>query len=477
MNRIVIRGAAVVTMDEALGDFERADILIEDGTIVQVAPGIDADAEIIDASTMIAMPGMVDTHRHTWQTALRGILADGNIPDYLRGIRLQMAPRYRAEDMYVGNYLGALDALNSGVTTLVDYCHNILDPDCAHGAVTGLLDAGIRGLYGHGMTPITENTWSESKGGADFAGESPSFGRRSQLALDIKSQYFSSDDQPLRFGLVPQELAITPAAEVVREFAFARELGARMTQHANQVMVRQLFKDVEMMRQHDLLGDDLLLVHCTFNTPEEWRLLEGTGTMVSVCAETEMQMGMGYPAIAEVTAHTPGPSLGIDCVSGDSGDMISHARLVLQATRYRADEPGYREWRAPQEMSWTTRDALRWLTVNGAKAAGVDDVVGTLTPGKRADVVLIEMGGVSQAGWNRRDPAGAIIAQASAGLVDTVLVDGRVVKRHGELVHVDVAAAMRRMAESQAYLFEQMDANGGFIPQPPIDIPLYRDRA
>ena len=166
VTRTLITNAAVVTMDAALGDFERADILIEDGTIVKVAPGIEADAERIDASTMIAMPGMVDTHRHTWQTALRGMLADGNIPDYLRGIRLQMAPRYRAEDMYVGNYLGALDALNSGVTSLVDYCHNILDPDCAHGAVTGLLDAGIRGLYGHGMTPITENTWSESKGGA-----------------------------------------------------------------------------------------------------------------------------------------------------------------------------------------------------------------------------------------------------------------------------------------------------------------------
>lgn len=477
MSRILIRGAAVVTMDEKLGDLERADILIDDGVIAKVAPGIEADAEIIDASGMIAMPGMVDTHRHTWQTALRGMLADGNIPDYLRGIRLQMAPRYRAEDMYVGNYLGALDALNSGVTSLVDYCHNILDPECAHGAVTGLLDAGIRGLYGHGMTPILENKWSESKGGTEGSAESESYGRRAALATEIKSQYFSSDAQPLRFGLVPQELAITPAAEVVREFAFARELGARMTQHANQVMVRQLFQDVEVMHRHDLLGDDLLLVHCTFNTPEEWKLLEGTGTMVSVCAETEMQMGMGYPAIAEVTAHTPGPSLGIDCVSGDSGDMISHARLVLQATRYRADEPGYQRMVAPQEMSWTTRDALRWLTVNGAKAAGVDDVVGSLTPGKRADVVLLDMGGVSQAGWNRRDPAGAIIAQAHAGLVDTVLVDGRVVKRGGRLVHVDVGAAMRRMEASQGYLFEQMDANGGFIPQPPIDIPLYRDRA
>lgn len=475
--RILISGAAVVSMDDAIGDLPRGDILIDDGTIVAVGRDLEvADAEVIDAASMIAMPGMVDTHRHTWQTALRGILADGNIPDYLRGIRLQMAPRYRAADMYAGNYVGALDALNCGVTSIVDYCHNILDPDGAHAAVAGLRDAGIRGLYGHGLTPITSNTWSESRGGSEGASDPAALETRARLARSIRDEYFPGDGV-LRFGIAPQELAIAPAAQVAREFALARELDARITMHANQVMVRQLFKDVEVLHRHALLGDDLLLVHCTFNTDEEWRMLEGTGTTVSVCAETEMQMGMGYPAIDEVTRHTPGPSLGIDCVSGNSGDMISHARLVLQASRYRADEPGYRRWMAPQAMSWTTRDALRWLTVNGARAAGVDDVVGSLTPGKRADVVLLEMGGISQAGWNRQDPAGAIIAQAHAGCVDTVLVDGRIVKRHGRLVHVDVPGALRTLADSHEYLYEQMEQHGGFIPQPPVDIPLYRERA
>lgn len=475
--RMLIKDAAIVTMDDSLGDLSRGDILVDDGAIVAVGPDLpDVDADVIDASTMIAMPGMVDTHRHTWQTALRGILADGNIPDYLRGIRLQMAPRYRAEDMYVGNYLGALDALNSGVTSLVDYCHNILDPDCAHAAVGGLRDAGIRGLYGHGLTPITSNTWSESRGGDEGQADPAALATRARLARDIRSEYFSGGGI-LRFGIAPQELAIAPVAQVAQEFELARELGARITMHANQVMVRRLFKDVEVLRGHGLLGDDVLLVHCTFNTQEEWELLEGTGTMVSVCAETEMQMGMGYPAIAEATRHTPGPSLGIDCVSGNSGDMLSHARLVLQASRYRADEPEYAQWRAPQQMSWTTRDALRWTTINGARAAGIGDEVGSLTPGKRADIVLVEMGGISQAGWNRRDPAGALIAQANAGCVDTVLVDGRIVKRHGRLVHVDVDAALRRLADSHDYLYHQMEEHGGFIPQPPVDIPLYRERA
>ncbi|RXZ51686.1 amidohydrolase family protein [Agromyces binzhouensis] len=475
--RTLISRAAVVSMDDTIGDLPRGDILIEGGVIAAVGADLGVtDAEVIDASTMIAMPGMVDTHRHTWQTALRGILADGNIPDYLRGIRLQMAPRYRAADMYAGNYVGALDALNCGITSIVDYCHNILDPDCAHAAVSGLRDAGIRGLYGHGLTPITSNTWGESLGGSEGDADPADLTTRARLATSIRQEYFSADGL-LRFGIAPQELAIAPAAQVAREFALARELSARITMHANQVMVRQLFKDVEVLDAHGLLGDDVLLVHCTFNTDEEWRMLEGTGTTVSVCAETEMQMGMGYPAIAEVTTHTPGPSLGIDCVSGNGGDMISHARLVLQASRYRADEPGYQRWMAPQEMSWTTRDALRWLTVNGARAAGVDDVVGSLTPGKRADIVLLEMGGISQAGWNRLDPAGAIIAQAHAGCVDTVLVDGRVVKRGGQLVHVDVPGALRTLADSHEHLYDEMARHGGFIPQPPIDIPLYRERA
>jgi cytosine/adenosine deaminase-related metal-dependent hydrolase len=476
-SRILIRGAAIVSMDEQIGELERGDILVVDGRIEKVAPSIEAaDAEVIDASDMIAMPGMVDTHRHTWQTGLRGILANGTIPDYLWGIRLQMAERYRADDMYAGNYLGGLDALNQGVTTIVDYCHNILDPDYAHASVKGLLDSGVRALYGHGMVPITENTWADTKGGADAVASS-SFDRRAALAREIRSTYFSSDDQRVRFGIAPQELAIAPAVEVKQEFDLARELGARITFHANQVNVRQRFKDVEVMHAHGLLGDDLLLVHCTFNTPEEWDMLDGTGTMISVCAETEMQMGMGFPAIEEVTKHTPGPSLGIDCTSSTNADMISHARLVLQVTRWHSDRKAYEDMAQSFHMNWTTQDALKWLTINGAKAAGVGDITGSLTPGKRADIVLLDMSGVSQLGWNRREPGAAVIAQTNSGNVHTVLVDGQIVKRDGRLVHVDVPAARATLESSSACLYRQMDEHGGFIPEPRVDLPLFRERA
>ncbi|MBB5157175.1 amidohydrolase family protein [Saccharopolyspora phatthalungensis] len=472
--RVVIEDAAVVTMDETLGDFARADILVEDGAIAEIGPGLDVrDAERIDASSMIAIPGLVDTHRHTWQTGLRGILADGNIPDYLRGFRLQMATKYRAEDMYAGNYAGGLDCLNSGVTTVVDYCHNILTEAHAHASVTGLRDSGVRALYGHGLVPVTANTWSEDprRGGAPE--RDGGFGWRAALARAIREEYFASENQLLRFAVAPQELAIAPIEEVRQEFELARELGARITFHSNQVLVRNLFKDIEVLHAHGLLDEDLLLVHATFTTEEEWKLLRDTGTTVSVCAETEMQMGMGFPVIREATEHTPGPSLGIDCTSSTGGDMISHARLVLQVTRWREDQPEYAQSRQPTRMRWTTRDALRWLTINGARAAGVDDVTGSLTPGKRADIVLLDMSGISQAGWNRHDPCGAVIAQTNSGNVHTVLVDGRIVKRDGRLTHVNLAGALAVLATSHDYLYDQMACHGGFIPQPPVELPVF----
>ncbi|MET7402854.1 amidohydrolase family protein [Dactylosporangium sp. NPDC005572] len=473
--KTVIKHATIATMDPVIGELPTGDILIQDGRIEAVEPQIDTDAEIIDATGMIAIPGLIDTHRHTWQTALRGLLADGVIPDYIRGVRLQMAPRYRPEDMYWGNYAGALDALNMGVTTIVDYCHNIVTPDHAHEAIRGLRDSGVRALYGHGLSPINENTFAGSASGQGQ--EASAFKQRLATARALRSEYFSSTDQRLTFGICPQELLIAPPEEVAEEFATARELSARLVFHANQVCVRQLFHDVELLHARGLLGPDLLLVHCTFNTRHEWELLREYGVSVSVCPETEMQMGMGFPAIREATEYTAGPGIAIDCVSGAGGDLITEARLVLQAVRWRTDEPGYNNWLAPQQITWTTREALTWATINGARCAGLESVTGSLTPGKRADVVLLDARSISMAGWNRLDPIGAVVAHMNAGNVHTVLVDGQVVKRDGALVHADTAAAIGGLESSREYLMANAEAEGGFIPQPPVDIPLYREHA
>lgn len=479
MERILIKNASVVTMDDSLGDFEVADILIEDGAIKDIRPGIDAEAsveaEVIDASGMIAIPGLWDAHRHTWQTGLRGILADGRIPDYLRGFRLQMATLYRAEDMYAAQYAGGLDCLENGVTGLVDYCHNLIDEDYARASVEGLQASGVRGLFGHGMVPVTENTFADGKGlseGSDNLDLSSNW--RFELARKIRKEYFNDSDV-LQFGIAPQETAIAPAAEVAQEFALARELNARITFHANQVAVPDGGqRDMNTLLEHDLLGPDVNLVHMTFSNPDEWDIIDGTGASVTVCAETEMQMGMGFPVIEQATRHTKaGPSLGMDCTSSTSGDMLAHARLVLQCTRWLSDADHYRNFTHPKKINWTTRDALAWITINGARAAGVDHLTGSLTPGKRADIVLLDMSGIAWAGWNRADPCSMVVSQANSRNVHTVMVDGQIVKRGGPLLHIDAKGAVDRLEASHDYLVDIMNQNGGFIPQPPVPLPLY----
>ncbi|WP_116131607.1 amidohydrolase family protein [Tropicimonas sp. IMCC34043] len=479
MTRLLIKNAATVTMDDALGDFEKADILIEDGAIKEIRPDMDADAsidaEVIDAEGMIAIPGLWDAHRHTWQTGLRGILADGRIPDYLRGFRLQMATLYRPEDMYAANYAGGLDCLENGVTGLVDYCHNIIDEAYARASVEGLMASGVRGLYGHGMVPVTENTFADGKGLAEGNELSDlSHNWRYVLARKIRSEYFS-DDSLLRFGIAPQELAIAPAAEVAQEFELARELNARITFHSNQVAVPNGgMCDMHTLSEHGLLGPDVNLVHMTFTNPDEWDIVEGSGASITLCAETEMQMGMGFPVAIEATRYTEaGPSLGMDCTSSTSGDMLAHARLVLQCTRWLGDAPHYENFSHPKKIHWTTRDALAWVTINGARAAGVDDITGSLTPGKRADIVLLDMRGIAFAGWNRKDPCSMVVSQANSRNVHTVMVDGKIVKQGGPLLHVDPKAAVATLESSHDFLNEIMAEKGGFIPQPPVPLPLY----
>jgi cytosine/adenosine deaminase-related metal-dependent hydrolase len=473
--RTLIKGASIATVDKVLGDIPRGDILIEDDKIVAIDSEISVDAQVIDASSMIAMPGLVDTHRHTWQTGLRGLLVDHALPGYLRGIRLQMAPRYRPEDMYAGNYVGALDAINCGVTTLIDYCHNTVTPDHAEAALIGFRDAGIRSLWGLGLSPIIENTFADASG---EQGQDPnSFEGRLKMVQRFAETYFSSKDQLLTFGVCPQETLIAPLDEIEEEMRTAREHGARIVYHANQICVENLFKDVEHLAQRKLLADDMILIHCTFNTDREWELMEEFGVSVGVCPETEMQMGMGFPPIVKATQHTYGPGIAIDCVSGTAGDIITEARLVLQALRYRHDEPGYAAHRAPQDRPWTTKDALRWATLNGAHGAGLDHKIGSLTPGKQADIVLLDASGVSMAGWNREDPTGMIISHTNSGNVDTVMIAGRILKQNGRLVHVDPRAAVATLDNSREHLMREANAAGGFIPEPLAPLPMYDERA
>jgi cytosine/adenosine deaminase-related metal-dependent hydrolase len=449
--RLLIADAVVVTMDETLGDL-RGDILVEDGRIRAIGPSLAAeDALRVDASGRIAIPGLVDCHRHVWQTALRSVTANWSLMDYVRGIRTAAAPAFRPEDIRVAQLAGALEMLNAGVTTVVDYSHDLLTPDHAWEAVAGLEDAGIRALWcaGFNVPPGTESHFVDTAGKAAFFHE-------------LARARFSGTDDLLTLGIAPEELALSTPEDVAQQYRFAREIGARITHHVNSAAFGRPPREIAReLGPRGLLGPDVLLVHMNLTSDDEWRQVAERGASVVFTPETELQMGMGFSSTERARALGLRPAIGADIVSNNSGDLFFPLRLALQAERARANEPRLRKAEILEGTSVPAREALAWGTRYGAEAAGMGDRIGRLAPGMAADLVLLDAEDVGMLGWAGREPADHVVLQAHPGLVDAVLVGGRFVKRDGRLV-ADLAPVRRRMAEATEHVARTIEAAGGF---------------
>ncbi len=452
MRRTLVRGGCIISMDEDVGDLPEGDILIEDGVIKQVARQIDAgDAEQVDAADTIVIPGFVDTHRHIWQAAMRSVTADWSLMDYFRGIRMRAATSFDAQDMYAAQYAGALEALDAGVTTVVDYCHNLLTPDHAWESIRGLRDAGLRTVWSFGFNfpPATVSHWGSTEGQAKFAAE-------------VAALHFVSKDALLTFAIAPEETALTTAERCELQYRTARELDARITHHVNCVRAGSDPLEVaQFLGPRGLLGPDVLLVHMGYTTDEEWQMVADAGASVSFTPETELQMGMGITPTGRVKRFGITPTYGADIVSNNSGDMFFPLRLALQVERGIANAAIVTDGAMTEGVTVTCREALEWGTLGGAAAAGLEQRVGSLAPGKQADLVLIRTDGIGFAGWNEEDPVASVVLQANAGNVDTVLVGGKIVKRNGTLC-ADVAHARNLLTDAAHRVAQKTEALGGF---------------
>jgi len=397
------------------------------------------------------MPGFVDTHRHTWQTALRAICADWTLMEYFRGIRLNISPEYSAEDVYAGNYVGALEALDAGVTTILDFSHCNNSPEHADAGIAGLRDAGIRAVYAYGYfaSPVPE----------------PAFASHADRVADaqrVRDQHFPSDGDLLTMGIALTETGLLPFAETAAEVRSARELGALLTAHTACVWGSHSTMGIPQLHRHGLLDERQVHVHCNALPEDELRLLAQAGAKVSSTPETELQMGMGHPVVGRALALGMKPTLGCDIVSLNAGDMFTQMRLALQFERAMANDAVLARNEMPATLDLGVRDALRWATVNGAEALGLGPRTGSLAPGRQADLILV--GGERLNMTPRPDPVGSIVVQANASNVDTVLVAGRIVKRGGELVGVDGERVRRLADESRERIFGAVLAKGPLLP-------------
>jgi cytosine/adenosine deaminase-related metal-dependent hydrolase len=410
--RTLLTGGTVVSMDPAVGDLERGDVLIEDGVIVEVAEAIEApDAEVIDATNRIVMPGFVDTHRHTWQTAFRGIGADWTFPEWAVAMHRTLKPQYRPEDVYLGTLLGRLEALHSGVTTMLDWFHCAQSPEHADAAVAALRDTAGRSVFCHGA-------------GWGTTGSVDAEIRRVRSAL------------PGDAGLVTMSFGLRGAEDtsfdtVAEELKLAAELGLRTSLHVESEGVRRPVAD---LHEHGLLRDTTTFVHANGIGDDELRMLADAGASVSISPDVELKMGFGWPMTGRMLAAGLRPTLSIDDVPSVGGDMFSTMRTTYVVQR-------------GLDSGLGSRDLLEFATVDGAHALGLAARTGSLTPGKDADVILLRTDDLTV--FPVTDPAATIVAAGHPGLVDTVLVAGRVVKRDGVLVDVDLRALRTRLLESR----------------------------
>ena len=426
-NRILIKGGHVVTIDRTLGDLAGGDVLVEGTNIVAVGRNLQAtDAEVIDASNMVVMPGFIDSHRHTWQTALRSYVAQAN---YFQVVLTQLGPHYRPEDVYIGNLLGAVGALNSGITTMLDWSHIMNSPAHADGAVKGLADSGIRGIFAHGVAQVGRSA------GATGA---PNSQQHSEDIRRVQKDHFKTEDQLLTLALAFGGLEFSSLEETIKDVKLARDMGIRLTTH---VGVIPNVKAVTKMKDAGLLGPDITYIHATSCSDDEIKMIADSGGTLSSSPLNEK-----LPGMQAWLKHGLKPSLSLDNETRAPGDLFTQMRALL-----------WHEWNwhkpQPGTQSITYRDILEYATIEGARATGLDRKVGSLVPGKRADIVLIDMNDVSMIPRSG-DPAAAVVLVAQPSHVSGVLVDGKVRKRNGRLVDVDVARLQKLAQASHDHLIE-----------------------
>jgi 5-methylthioadenosine/S-adenosylhomocysteine deaminase len=442
-NRMLLRGGQVITMDPAIGTVPSADVLIEDDRIAAVQPGIDADAEVVDVAGKIVIPGFVDTHRHTWEAAIRGSAPNATLDDYFVEILDTFAPLYRAEDVYASNLAGALECLNAGITTLVDWSHINNSPDHPDAAIRALQEVGIRSQYAYGSANTSlSDYWFESKL-AIPAGD----------VERIRSTYFSSDGGLLTMALATRGTGFCQDDVVQHEWELARRLAIPITVHVGMGRVAGRFSMVRRLNELHLLGPDTTYIHCCYLSEEEWRLVADSGGTVSIAPQVELQMGHGWPPVMKAIEHGLRPSLSIDVVTTVPGDMFTQIRAAFGAERARVNAIAWEADTPVPETMLTAERMLRMATLDGAHVAGVEDRTGSLTPGKQADVVVIDTTSLNVAPVH--DPVSAVALCADVSNVDTVIVGGVVRKRDGRLLG-DVQRARQLVEASRDYLTEQV---------------------
>ncbi|MEY2657413.1 MAG: amidohydrolase family protein [Limnohabitans sp.] len=433
--RTLIRGATVITLDRQ-GDLPEADILVSGDVIQEIAPRIQADdAEVVSAAGCIVIPGLINAHLHTWQTALRGVAANWTLLEYFQKMHAGLATVFAPEDLHIATLVGALNQLNHGTTTLVDWCHNNRTPAHNDAAIDGLLQSGIRAAFFHGTPkpdpkPGETPFWEVPHPRAEVERLLRAHQGRSLLSIGaaVLGPHYSTLDVALH------------------DFRMARDLGVIASLHQGGGPARTP-DGWDKLQAEGLLGPHVNIVHGHALNDTQLNTFCDLGMSFSAAAESEMSQGHGHPLTGRLRALGHAPSLGVDLESVMSGDMISQARIALGIQRS-LDNVAYRVEHntVPSTSTIPAREALQWVTVEGARMLGQLDRIGSLAAGKQADLVMIRASDLNMQPVH--DPVSSVVFQTSLANIDSVMVAGQWKKRHGQLLGVELAPKLELLRAS-----------------------------
>jgi cytosine/adenosine deaminase-related metal-dependent hydrolase len=418
--RILIKGGVVLTLDRRIGDFAQADVLIEDGKIREVRPNIAVSADaaaVIAASNRIVIPGFIDTHCHSYQGLLRNIMPNGLLsPDYNRDVQSTLTPAYEPEDAYAGELVTALGMIDTGTTAVVDLSQVSHTPEHSNACIRALQDAGIRAVFAY------------------HRGAGPQ-ARYPQDIVRLQRTYFSSKDQLLT-------LALTTNLDA-KLYALAREVGVPAVQH---LVGKDLSGPLLELGRAGLLRPGDEFIHCLGLNDAAWRLIKDSGGRISLCTQIDMAMGHGTPTIQEALDHGLRPSLSSDHGVEIAQDFFTAMRSTFTFQRNQIFQRARNgEQNLPPLLS--CRELLEFATIEGARCANIESKVGTLAPGKEADILLLTADRLNI--WPLNNAPGVVVNQMNPGNVDTVFIAGKVKKWRGNLVGVNLPRVLRLVQDAR----------------------------
>ena len=438
MRKILIQGGTVISMEPSRVAGLIENILIENEQISDVGDiNPTDDMEVIDATDCIVLPGLIDSHVHTWQTGLRGIAGDWTVPQYMRAMHRGLATFFQPEDIYIANLIGALSKLDAGITTLVDWCHNNPTPDHTDSAIDGLFESGARALFLHGSPK------PDPKPGQKHYSEVPM--PRGEIER-LRKGRLATDDALVTLGLAVLGPQYSVYEVCEQDYRLAQEYQLIASAHtAGGPMLAP--GSFEKLIELGLIDNRSNIVHANNFEDNLVKALVDAGASFTVTADVEMQMGFGDPLTGRLRNLGSPMTIGADVEPAVSGDMFGAMRLTMSVQRNIDNLAALSRGEVlPETATITCAEALQWVTTNGARMIGMEQSLGTIAPGKKADIILLRGGDLNLFPVN--NAINAVVRHATPGNVDTVMVAGNIVKRDGKLLYGNLAEKKNALLES-----------------------------